>query len=202
MKYELPRLPYAYDALEPHIDAQTMEIHHAKHHQGYVDKLNEALGKHPESAFSLEEMLSSLETAPEDIRVAVRNNGGGYFNHSLFWISMGPEKEIRKEPSGKLREALNNDFGEVEKFKDSFSQAAMSRFGSGWAWLCSDESGKLSVISTANQDTPLEKHLTPLLGLDIWEHAYYLKYQNKRLDYVVAWWNVVNWEEVEKRYKG
>lgn len=196
MKHELPKLAYSYDALEPFIDAKTMEIHYTKHHQAYVDKLNAALEKHPElQDKSVEALLKDLNKVPEDIRTAVRNHGGGHFNHSLFWRVMGPK--IGGEPKGKLAEALNQNFGGFEKFKEQFSAAAAGVFGSGWAWLAAD--GKeLKVMATPNQDSPVSQGLTPLLGIDVWEHAYYLKYQNKRADYVAAWWNVVNWKEVEK----
>ncbi|MDP6293562.1 MAG: superoxide dismutase [Candidatus Woesearchaeota archaeon] len=194
--FELPKLPYSFDALEPHIDAQTMEIHHGKHHQGYVDKLNAALeGKEDLLAKPVEELLKDLSSIPEDVRTAVQNNGGGHANHSLFWTSMSPDKT---EPTGKLLDAFNQ-FGELENFKEEFTTAATTRFGSGWAWLVVED-GKLAIMSTANQDTPLSEGKTPLLGLDVWEHAYYLQYQNKRPDYVKAFWNVVNWEEVGKRF--
>jgi Fe-Mn family superoxide dismutase len=194
--FELPKLPYSFDALEPHIDAQTMEIHHGKHHQGYVDKLNAALeGKEDLLAKPVEELLKDLSSIPEDVRTAVQNNGGGHANHSLFWTSMSPDKT---EPTGKLLDAFNQ-FGGLENFKEEFTTAATTRFGSGWAWLVVED-GELAIMSTANQDTPLSEGKTPLLGLDVWEHAYYLQYQNKRPDYVKAFWNVVNWEEVGKRF--
>jgi len=197
MKYELPKLPYPYNALEPYIDAQTMEIHHTKHHATYVAKLNEALAKHPElESKSLEELLKNLDSIPEDIRMAVRNHGGGHFNHSLFWKIMG----VRGwgEPTGKLAELLGKSFGDFQKFKEQFTNAAATLFGSGWAWLAVDKDGKLQIVQTPNQDTPLSKGLKPILGLDVWEHAYYLKYQNRRPEYIEAWWHVVNWAEVEK----
>lgn len=203
MKYELPKLPYAYDALEPFIDARTMEIHHAKHHAAYVEKLNAALEKYPEVAEApLETLLADLSKVPEDIRTAVRNHGGGHHNHSLFWQMMVPPAHGGGgAPSGALAEALTKTFGNVEKFKEVFSAAATGIFGSGWAWLvrCDANEDCLEIITTPNQDTPLAHGHTPLLGLDVWEHAYYLKYMNKRTDYVSAWWNVVNWSEVEKR---
>jgi Fe-Mn family superoxide dismutase len=197
MKHELPELPYSYDALEPHIDAKTMEIHHTKHHQGYVDKLNKALEAHPDIADKpLEELLADLGSIPEDIRTAVRNNGGGHYNHSFFWSLMSPEGG---EPEGGIARAINETFGDFNKFKDEFAETASSRFGSGWAWLVM-EAGKLSITSTPNQDTPISSGQTPILGLDVWEHAYYLNYQNKRADYIDAWWNVVNWKQVEENY--
>lgn len=196
-KFELPQLPYAFDALEPYIDKQTMEIHHDKHHGGYVNNLNKAVEGTDLEGKSLEDLLKSVSKYP----VAVRNNGGGHFNHSLFWTVM--KKGGGGLPSGKLAEAINSAFGSFEEFKNKFSNAAATRFGSGWAWLISID-GKLDVTSTPNQDNPLmdvaEKKGTPILGLDVWEHAYYLKYQNKRPDYVSNWWNVVNWEEVAKRF--
>ncbi len=200
MKYELPQLPYAYDALEPYIDAKTMELHHTKHHQTYVTKLNEALDKHPEIADKpLEELLANLDSVPEDIRTAVRNHGGGHLNHSFFWTIMGPAANgAGGEPSGKIGDAIKQTFGDFAKFKDEFGKAAAGVFGSGWAWLVQDKEGKLAIVSTPNQDSPLMRGQKPVLGLDVWEHAYYLKYQNKRPDYVTAWWSVVNWQEVEK----
>jgi Fe-Mn family superoxide dismutase len=196
MKYELPKLSYAYDALEPYIDAKTMELHHTKHHQTYVTKLNEALDKHPEIADQpLEELLRAIDSVPEDIRTAVRNHGGGHANHSFFWTVMGPK--ARGAPSGKIGEAIAKTFGDLAKFKDEFTKAAVGVFGSGWAWLVI-EKGKLAIATTPNQDSPLMKGQTPVLGLDVWEHAYYLKYQNRRPEYIDAWWNVVNWQEVER----
>lgn len=198
MKHTLPALPYAYDALEPAIDAKTMEIHHTKHHQAYIDKLNAALEKHPEIAEKMvEELVADIESVPEDIRSAVRNHGGGHLNHSFFWEIMGPNGG---EPSGALLEAINKNFGSVDAFKEKFATEAANRFGSGWAWLVMDGE-KLDVMSTANQDNPISSGKTPILGLDVWEHAYYLNYQNKRPDYVKAWWGVVNWREVSKRYE-
>ena len=200
MTFELPPLPYPSEALEPSIDQMTMEIHHGKHHAAYTNNLNAALEKHPElSEKSIEELLSNLDAVPEEIRMAVRNNGGGFYNHNLFWVSMSPQGG--GVPSGKLGVAITEAFGSFESFQEAFSKAAGTRFGSGWAWLCADGSGKLVVISTPNQDTPLAEGLVPLLGLDVWEHAYYLKYQNRRPEYVANWWNVVNWETVAARYE-
>lgn len=201
MAHELPDLPYAHDALEPHIDAETMRIHHSKHHQGYVNNLNAALEKHPEFADkSLEELLGDLDSVPEDIRIAVRNNGGGHANHSLFWPCMAPGSG--ETPSEELADAIDFTFGSFDAFVEMFSKAAATRFGSGWAWLCVDGDGGLVVTSTANQDNPVSEGLKPILGLDVWEHAYYLNYQNRRPDYVEAWWNVVNWERVSKNFAG
>lgn len=199
MAHELPKLPYPYNALEPHIDARTMEIHHTKHHQGYVNKLNAALEKAPGlQKTSLEELLRGIATVPEAIRTAVRNNGGGHANHTLFWQVMAPKGG--GTPSGKLADALKDAFGGFDAFKEQFSAAAAGRFGSGWAWLVLHQ-GKLAVESTANQDSPLMDGKSPLLGLDVWEHAYYLNYQNRRPDYIKAWWNVVNWPEVARRFE-
>jgi len=199
MAHELPQLPYEYNALEPHIDARTMEIHHTKHHQGYVNNLNNALSNHPElESKSVEELVKDLGFIPEDIRTAVRNNGGGHANHSLFWLCMGPNGG--GEPTGELAEAINSTFGSLESFKEQFAKAGATRFGSGWAWLCVDGSGKLVVTSTPNQDNPLTEGLTPILGLDVWEHAYYLNYQNRRPDYISAFWNVVNWDQVASNF--
>jgi Fe-Mn family superoxide dismutase len=198
MAHTLPTLPYAYNALEPHIDAKTMEIHHTKHHQTYVTKLNEALDKHPElHEKTVEELVADLDMIPEDIRSAVRNNGGGHLNHSMFWELMAPG--AGGKPSGKLMERIEKSFGSFEKFTEQFADAAAKRFGSGWVWLVMDGDA-LSIMSTANQDNPITEGKTPILGLDVWEHAYYLNYQNKRPDYVKAWWNIVNWKEIEKRY--
>ncbi len=195
MAHTLPELSYEFAALEPHIDARTMEIHHGKHHAGYVAKLNAALEGHPELAEkSLEELLKNLDAVPEDIRTAVRNNGGGHYNHSLFWSIMAPN--AGGQPEGELAAKIDQAFGSFEAFKEEFANAAGTRFGSGWAWLCVDGGGALKVVSTANQDTPLADGLRPILGLDVWEHAYYLNYQNRRPDYVTAWWNVVNWAKV------
>lgn len=197
-KHELPALPYAFNALEPHIDAMTMEIHHDRHHATYVNNLNAALDKHPELfEKSLEDLLSNLDSVPEDIRIAVRNNGGGHYNHTLFWQILSPNGG--GAPTGELADAINSAFGSFDAFKEEFTKAATGRFGSGWAWLVID-SGKLAVTSTPNQDTPIMEGKTPILGLDVWEHAYYLKYQNKRPDYINAFWNIVNWDEVSKRF--
>ena len=201
MAFTLPKLPYDFNALEPHIDARTMEIHHDKHHQAYVNNLNSAIQKHPElEKKSLEDLLKDLSSVPEDIRAAVRNNGGGHFNHSLFWEIMSPKGG--GEPSGKLADAIKKVFGDFAAFKEKLSTTAVGQFGSGWGWLCKDKSGGLSVVSTPNQDNPISNGLTAILGVDVWEHAYYLNYQNRRPDYVAAWWNVVNWDEVAKRFAG
>ncbi|QHS22772.1 superoxide dismutase [Virgibacillus sp. MSP4-1] len=197
--FELPELPYAYDALEPHIDKETMNIHHTKHHNTYVTKLNAALEGHADlQDKSLEDLLGNLDAVPEDIRTAVRNNGGGHANHSLFWTVLSPNGG--GEPKGEVAEKINAKFGSYDKFKEEFKAAATGRFGSGWAWLVVNN-GDVEITSTPNQDTPLMEGKTPILGLDVWEHAYYLKYQNKRPDYIAAFWNVVNWDEVEKRYQ-
>jgi superoxide dismutase, Fe-Mn family len=196
--YTLPELPYAYDALEPHIDARTMEIHHTKHHQAYINKVNDAIaGKADLESKSIEDLIAGLSSVPEDIRGAVRNNGGGHANHSLFWTVMSPSGG--GTPSGELGDAINAKFGSFDNFKTEFSNAAATRFGSGWAWLSLDKGG-LVVESTPNQDSPLSEGRTPILGLDVWEHAYYLNYQNRRPDYVAAFWNVINWDEVSKRF--
>lgn len=198
MAHTLPNLPYKVDALEPHIDAKTMEIHHGKHHAGYVAKLNAAVEKHAAlQKKSVEELLAGIKTVPEAIRSAVRNNGGGHANHTLFWSIMSPKGG--GEPTGALADAITKTFGDFAAFKQQFSDAAATRFGSGWAWLVV-KGKKLAVESTANQDSPVMDGKTPILGLDVWEHAYYLKYQNRRPDYVAAWWNVVNWDEVAKRF--
>ena len=197
--FKLPDLPYAFNALEPHIDAKTMEIHHDKHHAAYTNKLNEALEKHaPLQSKSIEELLRSIDTIPEDIRGAVRNNGGGYANHALFWEIMSPNGG--GEPGGALGDAIKEKFSSFQDFRAKVSNAGATQFGSGWAWLVVDGSGKLDVYSTPNQDSPYMKGHTPILGVDVWEHAYYLKYQNRRPDYLEAWWNTVNWDEVAKRY--
>jgi Fe-Mn family superoxide dismutase len=198
MPFTLPALPYAYDALEPHIDARTMEIHHTKHHQAYVNNLNAALEKAPQlEGKSLDDLMKSINSVPEAVRTAVRNNGGGHWNHSLFWEWMGPNKG--GEPKGRLGDAIKSSFGDFAKFKEQFAAAAAGRFGSGWAWLVDEGNGKLSIMSTPNQDNPLMEGKKAILGIDVWEHAYYLKYQNRRPDYVSAWWNVVNWDNVAKR---
>ncbi|MCA0986050.1 superoxide dismutase [Guptibacillus algicola] len=198
-KFELPQLPYDFNALEPHIDEETMKIHHGKHHNAYVTKLNGALEGHDNLADkSLEDLLGNLDAVPEGIRTAVRNNGGGHANHTLFWQVLSPNGG--GEPSGDLSEAIKKKYGSFESFKDEFASAAAGRFGSGWAWLVV-KGGELEITSTPNQDTPVMEGITPILGLDVWEHAYYLKYQNKRPDYISAFWNVVNWDEVAKRYE-
>lgn len=192
-------LPYAYDALEPYIDKETMTIHHDKHYKTYVDNLNKAISKYPElQSKSLSELLLNIDSLPEDIQVSVRNNGGGTFNHEFFWNIMTPNST--KKPSKTLAEAINRDFGSFDNFKEEFKKASLSRFGSGWCWLLSDENGKLTIESTANQDTPLPLNLKPIIALDVWEHAYYLKYQNKRDEYIDNFWNVVNWELAEDLY--
>ncbi len=204
MAYTVPDLPYAADALEPHIDARTMQIHHDKHHAAYVTNLNAALdGQAALAGKSIEALLADLNAVPESIRTAVRNNGGGHFNHTLFWQIMGPDGGGK--PAGALAAAIDRDLGGFEAFQEAISKAGATRFGSGWAWLCAHEGGKLTVCSTPNQDNPLMKGVvdctgTPLLGLDVWEHAYYLNYQNRRPDYIKAWWNVVNWAKVAERY--
>lgn len=198
MAFKLPPLPYGFGALEPYIDAQTMEIHHDKHHQKYVDELNAAILKHPElEKKSLVDLLSNLEAVPEDIRIAVRNNAGGTYNHDFFWLLMSPKGG---KPKGSIVDAIKKKFGSLEAFQDKFNTEAKTRFGSGWAWLSLDTKGDLVVSSTANQDTPIMQGHQPIIGLDVWEHAYYLKYQNKRPDYIAAWWHVVDWEFVEERY--
>ena len=198
--HTLPDLPYAYDALLPHIDARTMEIHHTKHHAGYVKKLSAALEGHPAlQEKSVEELVQSLNDVPEDIRTAVRNNGGGHANHSLFWAVMSPDGG--GTPDGALADAITSVFGSFETFQEEFSSAAATRFGSGWAWLVVDSSKKLQITLTANQDSPLTEGLRPILGLDVWEHAYYLNYQNRRPDYVAAWWHVVNWRQVGENFE-
>lgn len=199
MAHELPPLPYAYNALEPHIDEQTMQIHHDRHHGGYVNNLNKALEGHADlESKSVTDLLASLDSVPESIRTAVRNNGGGHANHTLFWEIMSPNGG--GQPTGALADAISSTFGSFDKFKEEFGKAAASRFGSGWAWLVVDN-GKLAIVSTPNQDNPISDGKKPILGLDVWEHAYYLKFQNKRPDYISAFWNVVNWAEVNKRYE-
>jgi Fe-Mn family superoxide dismutase len=199
MAFTLPALPYAPDALEPHIDAQTMQIHHGKHHNAYVTNLNAALEPHAAlQSKSIEALISDLNAIPEGIRGAVRNNGGGHWNHSLFWELMTPGGA--KEPTGKLAEAITKAFGDFGKFKEAFQKAGATRFGSGWAWLVRAKDGSLTVESTPNQDCPLMEGKHAILGCDVWEHAYYLKYQNRRPDYMAAWWNVVNWDVVAKRF--
>jgi len=197
MPYEVPPLPYAYEALEPHIDEQTMRIHHDKHHQAYVDNVNKALEGTEWADRPIEDVLTSLDAIPEDKRMAVRNNGGGHYNHTLFWESMGPGGG--GAPSGTLAGAMDAAFGSFDDFKAAVKDAGLKRFGSGWAWLVTDAGG-LAVVSTPNQDTPLSDGKTPLLGVDVWEHAYYLKYQNRRPDYIDAWWNTVDWGKVAERF--
>lgn len=198
-EFTLPPLPYDYAALEPHIDAQTMQIHHDKHHQTYVTNLNAALKDTPEYlAKTPEEIISNLNALPEGVRTAVRNNGGGHVNHTMFWEIMKPGGSTA--PTGALAQAITSAFGDLDTLKKQVNEAATKRFGSGWSWLVADSSGTLSVTSTPNQDNPLMEGKTPILGVDVWEHAYYLKYQNKRPDYLAAWWNTVNWDEIGKRY--
>lgn len=200
MAFELPGLPYDHDALEPYIDAQTMEIHHGKHHAAYTTNLNAALEKHTKLADkSIEDLLKDLSSIPEDIRAAVRNNGGGFYNHALFWQMMGPK--AGGQPQGALSTAIDAAFGDFDKFKGAFAKAGVTRFGSGWAWLCVKSDGGLEVMSTPNQDSPISEGKTAVLGLDVWEHAYYLKYQNRRPEYIENWWNVVNWDEVARRFE-
>ena len=198
MAFTLPPLGYDYAALEPHIDARTMEIHHTKHHQAYITNLNAAIEKAPElKDKSLEWLLQNLPSAPESVRNAVRNNGGGHWNHTFFWQIIGPNGG--GEPSGAVADAIKSSFGDFSKLKEQLNAAGLARFGSGWAWVVAGKGGKLSIESTPNQDTPVSEKKTPILGVDVWEHAYYLKYQNRRADYLAAWWNVVNWGEVAKR---
>jgi Fe-Mn family superoxide dismutase len=196
--FKLPELGYPYDALEPHIDARTMEIHHTKHHAAYTNNLNAALEKYPDlQNKSAEELIRNLSTVPEDIRTAVRNNGGGYINHNFFWEIMRPGGS--KQPGGALAKDIDGGFGSFDALKEAVNKAGTTRFGSGWAWLVRDGSGKLSVVATANQDSPLSDGQTPILGVDVWEHAYYLKYQNRRPDYLAAWWNTVNWDVIAEK---
>ncbi|EAC3171670.1 superoxide dismutase [Listeria monocytogenes] len=198
MTYELPKLPYTYDALEPNFDKETMEIHYTKHHNTYVTKLNEAVASHPELASkSAEELVANLDSVPEDIRGAVRNHGGGHANHTLFWSILSPNGG--GAPTGDLKSAIESEFGTFDEFKEKFNAAAAARFGSGWAWLVVNN-GKLEIVSTANQDSPLSDGKTPVLGLDVWEHAYYLKFQNRRPEYIDTFWNVINWDEANKRF--
>ncbi len=199
MAFKLPDLPYAYDALEPHIDARTMEIHHTKHHQTYVDKANAALDGHPMADRPVEEVLKNIDSLNDDIKQPVINNAGGHANHSLFWEILSPDGG--GQPPGSVADAIDETFGSLDAFKEKFANAATTRFGSGWAWLVVNKNGGLEVISTANQDSPLMKNLVPVLGLDVWEHAYYLNYQNRRPDYIKAFWNVVNWSKVEENFK-
>lgn len=198
-EFELKALPYAYDALEPYIDKETMMLHHDKHEKAYLDNLNKAIAKYPELyKKGLEGILKDLNSVPEDVRETVKNNAGGVYNHDFFWSIMSPEKD--QNPNGDLLKAIIKAFGSLDNFKTKFKDAALGRFGSGWAWLVLDKDGNLSIISTANQDSPISQGLTPILGLDVWEHAYYLKYQNKRGDYIDNWWHVVNWKQVEDNY--
>jgi Fe-Mn family superoxide dismutase len=200
MAYELPSLSYPFNALEPHIDAKTMEIHHDKHHQAYITNANKALEGHPDlAAKPVDELLADLNKVPEAIRTALRNNAGGHSNHTFFWKIIGPN--AGGAPKGKLAEAINSTFGGLDKFKEELEKAAISRFGSGWAWLVVNKEGKLQVTSTANQDSPISEGLKPVIGVDVWEHAYYLLYQNRRPDYLKAWWNVVNWDQAEKNFQ-
>jgi superoxide dismutase, Fe-Mn family len=199
MAFQLPPLPYDFKALEPHIDAQTMEIHHDKHHAAYVNNANAALEKHPElGSKTVEDLLWGIDTVPQDIRTAIRNNAGGHSNHSIFWSIMGPGGG--GNPPGRLGDTIKNDFGGYDQFKEMLQKAAVGQFGSGWAWLLADKKGKLTIKSYPNQDSPYMEGLTPILGVDVWEHAYYLKYQNKRADYVAAWFNTLNWEAIEARF--
>ena len=200
MAYELPPLPYDYAALEPTIDAETMKLHHDKHHQAYITNANGALEKHPELASkSADELLADLNAIPEDVRGVLRNNAGGHSNHSMFWTIMGPAGQNGGAPTGALADQIKADFGDFETFKKTFNETTAKQFGSGWGWLVF-KGGKLAIVTTPNQDSPLSQGLYPILGNDVWEHAYYLKYQNKRPDYLAAWWNVVNWNEVNKRF--
>lgn len=199
MAYTLPPLAYPYNALEPHIDARTMEIHHTKHHQAYINNVNNALKAHADlESKSVEELIANMNAVPEDIRNVVRNNGGGHANHTFFWTIIGPN--AGGQPQAKVAAAINQAFGSFDAFKEKFAQAATTRFGSGWAWAFVTKDGKLEISSTPNQDSPLMEGKTPILGIDVWEHAYYLHYQNRRGDYIAAFWNVVNWQEVEKRF--
>jgi superoxide dismutase, Fe-Mn family len=200
MAYELPPLTYPFDALEPHIDAKTMEIHHDKHHQAYITNANKALEGHPDlAAKPVDELLADINKVPESIRTALRNNAGGHSNHTFFWKIIGPKGS--GTPKGKLAEGINSTFGGFDKFKEELEKAGVGRFGSGWAWLVVNKEGKLQITSTANQDSPIMEGLKPVLGVDVWEHAYYLKYQNRRPDYLKAWWNVVNWDQAEKNFE-
>ena len=201
MTYKLPELDYAYDALEPHIDRATMEIHHTRHHQAYIDNLNKALEGYKEyQDMNIWELIKELNNLPEEIRTAVRNNGGGHLNHKMFWKLMSPDGGGK--PQGEVAKKIDEDLGGFDKFKEEFKKAALGRFGSGWAWLVVNEEGKFEIMSTANQDNPISEGKKPLLGIDVWEHAYYLKYQNKRADYIDSWFNVVDWKKVEEKYIG
>lgn len=200
MSFQMLPLPYGYDALEPYIDAKTVELHYSKHHQTYLTNLNGALEKHPElGSLSIEQILSDLNRVPEDIRTVVRNNGGGYYNHNIYWAIMGPKRG--GEPTGRLAQAIQSTFGSFASFKEQVEKAGLGRFGSGWAWLSKRNDGSLVIHSTPNQDTPLAEGMFPVIGVDVWEHAYYLKYQNRRAEYLTNWWNLVNWEEAERRYQ-
>lgn len=200
MKHQLPELNYSYEALEPNIDKTTMMIHHSKHHAAYVNNLNNALENYKDiQEEDIEDLLKNLDKLPQDIYWAVRNNGGGHYNHSIFWSIIGPEGS--RMPKGELSSRIDSKFGSFDSFKEAFSKAAATRFGSGWAWLVLNEDGELEVMSTPNQDNPISEGKKPLLGLDVWEHAYYLKYQNRRPDYIEAWWNIINWDAVEERYQ-
>lgn len=199
MAYTLPNLPYDYSALEPYIDEQTMRLHHDMHHQTYINNLNAALKDHPElSELPIEELMGQIDKVPKDIKKAVRNSGGGHANHLLFWKLLSPHFDVR--PEGSLRDAIDSEFGSLEKFKKQFTEVSLSVFGSGWTWLVKDDAGKLRIMTTANQDSPISDGLTPILGLDVWEHAYYLKYQNRRPKYVEAFWHIVNWQEAAGRF--
>ncbi|MBX7151879.1 superoxide dismutase [bacterium] len=200
MPFTLPSLPYPYDALEPHFDKMTMEIHHSKHHQAYINNANAALEKHANlQSKTAEQLIADLNSVPEDIRTVIRNNAGGHANHSFFWTVLAPK--AGGTPKGDLADAINKKFGSFDNFKAEFTKAATTRFGSGWAWLAVDKSGNLVITSTANQDSPISEGMKPVLGLDVWEHAYYLKYQNRRPDYITAFWNVVNWDKAAEYYK-
>ncbi|NLG99833.1 MAG: superoxide dismutase [Chloroflexi bacterium] len=200
MSFEMLPLPYAFDALEPYIDAQTVDLHYSKHHATYLKNLNDALAKHTElQNLSIEQILSDLNRVPEDIRTTVRNNGGGYYNHNIYWAIMGPNQG--GEPAGRLGEAIRSTFGSFSSFQEQLEKAGLGRFGSGWAWLSKRPDGSLVIHSTPNQDTPLAEGMTPIIGVDVWEHAYYLKYQNRRAEYLKNWWNLVNWEEAERRFQ-
>lgn len=200
MSFEMLPLPYAFDALEPYIDAQTVDLHYSKHHATYLKNLNDALAKHTElQNLSIEQILSDLNRVSEDIRTTVRNNGGGYYNHNIYWAIMGPNQG--GEPAGRLGEAIRSTFGSFSSFQEQLEKAGLGRFGSGWAWLSKRPDGSLVIHSTPNQDTPLAEGMTPIIGVDVWEHAYYLKYQNRRAEYLKNWWNLVNWEEAERRFQ-
>lgn len=200
MSFEMLPLPYAFDALEPYIDAQTVDLHYSKHHATYLKNLNDALAKHTElQNLSIEQILSNLNRVPEDIRTTVRNNGGGYYNHNIYWAIMGPNQG--GEPAGRLGKAIRSTFGSFSSFQEQLEKAGLGRFGSGWAWLSKRPDGSLVIHSTPNQDTPLAEGMTPIIGVDVWEHAYYLKYQNRRAEYLKNWWNLVNWEEAERRFQ-